>query len=185
MPTARDLARWIVRGSDGPEGAQAPYTPSTRKLKQGVRPLPNALDRVRRLRGVSFTWVDDAPPTVAGRKDLGFIAEEVSEIVPEIVAYDSAGAPIGLDYARLTAVLVEAVKEQQRQIDSLRQALRDRGGERQERGDRDRHRHGRRDRQQHQQEPQRDQAPAEAPQDAPATPQEAPATADGSSEEPS
>jgi hypothetical protein len=167
MPRTRDLVRQPAHEERAPEAAGGHFSRSTRKLKQGIRPLGNALDRVRRLRGVSFTWVDDAPPTVAGRRDLGFIAEEVSEVVPEIVAYDVAGAPIGLDYARLTAVLVEAVKEQQRQIDSLRQSLRERGGDRPERGDRERHRHGRRDRQPHPNDSQRDTMPQEgAPQEA-------------------
>jgi hypothetical protein len=167
MPRTRDLVRHPAPEERAPEAASGHFSQSTRKLKQGIRPLGNALDRVRRLRGVSFTWVDDAPPTVAGRRDLGFIAEEVSEVVPEIVAYDVAGAPIGLDYARLTAVLVEAVKEQQRQIDSLRQSLRERGGDRPERGDRERHRHGRRDRQQHANDSQREPPPQEgAPQEA-------------------
>ena len=51
------------------------------------------------------------------------IAEEVAEVVPEVVARDADGAPRGVDYARLTALLVEAVKAQQEEIAALRREL--------------------------------------------------------------
>jgi polyhydroxyalkanoate synthesis regulator phasin len=61
---------------------------------------------VNRLRGVSFDWKDSGKPSV------GLIAEEVAEVVPEVVAYND-GAATGVNYASLVGVLVEAVKEQQ------------------------------------------------------------------------
>jgi hypothetical protein len=55
--------------------------------------------------------------------DLGLIAEEVATVIPEAVAFDDNGAAIGVDYNRLTALLVEAVKSQQEQIADLRREL--------------------------------------------------------------
>jgi len=67
------------------------------------------------LRGVSFNWKE------SGKHDIGVIAEEVGEVVPEVVFYEANGVDAkGVDYARLTAVLIEAVKEQQAQIRELR-----------------------------------------------------------------
>ncbi|MBI1956107.1 MAG: tail fiber domain-containing protein [Acidobacteria bacterium] len=67
-----------------------------------------------RLRGVSFEWKAD------GRHDIGLIAEEVGEVVPEVVAYEENGVDAkSVDYARLVSVLIEAVKEQQAQIRQL------------------------------------------------------------------
>jgi hypothetical protein len=95
---------------------------SSRRWKQDVRPLDGALDRVRRLRGVRFEWTPDAPDGLGGA-DLGVIAEEVAEVVPELVARDERGAPVAVDYARMTALLIEAVKTQQQQIEALERQL--------------------------------------------------------------
>jgi hypothetical protein len=77
---------------------------SSLTLKDNVRTYENALDTVNRLRGVSFDWKDSGEPSV------GLIAEEVAEVIPEVVAYKD-GAAAGVNYASLVGVLVEAVKE--------------------------------------------------------------------------
>jgi hypothetical protein len=78
---------------------------SARKYKENIEPLKGSLENVEQLQGVSFTRIGETD------KKLGFIAEEVAEIYPELVEYDSNGEIKGLAYQRLTAVLVEAVKE--------------------------------------------------------------------------
>ena len=81
----------------------------------------DALEQILRLRGVRFEWTADAPH---GRKgaDFGLIAEEVAAVIPEAVLFDEIG-PRGVDYARLAAVLVEAVKTQQQQIAALEREI--------------------------------------------------------------
>ena len=71
------------------------------------------------MRGVYFNW--DAEH--GGHHDVGMVAEEVGEVLPEIVAYEE-GSPYatGMDYSKLTPLLVEAVKEQQIQIQDLSDA---------------------------------------------------------------
>jgi len=84
---------------------------SSRRWKRDIQPLQGALGKVQRLNGVSYTY------TVNGTHDIGMIAEEVGKVVPEVVSYEENGKDArGIDYARLTALLVEAVKEQQREI---------------------------------------------------------------------
>ncbi|MGB7584866.1 MAG: tail fiber domain-containing protein, partial [Terriglobales bacterium] len=63
------------------------------------------------LRGVSYDLKD------SGKHEIGVIAEEVGAVVPEVVSYDANGKDAsGVDYSRLTALLIEAVKQQQVQI---------------------------------------------------------------------
>ena len=98
-------------------------TVSDIKLKDNVVTIDNALDKVCKLRGVEYTW------NKGGRKDnrdLGVIAQEVEKVLPEIVKEkkmplidDSDTVYKTVDYEKLSAVLMEAVKEQQAQIDEL------------------------------------------------------------------
>jgi len=102
-------AAGLVLPNDSTNGivtAHSYVTYSDETLKTNINPLDNALDTVKSLRGVSYDWKDD------GKSDIGFIAQEVNQVIPEVVRANSgADDHYGLDYARLTAVLVEAVKE--------------------------------------------------------------------------
>jgi hypothetical protein len=86
---------------------------SSAAFKTNIRTFENALDTVNRLRGVRFDWKDSGQPAV------GLIAEEVNEVLPEVVAQEG-GEARGVNYANLVAVLVEAVKEQQKTIEEQR-----------------------------------------------------------------
>jgi hypothetical protein len=95
--------------------ANAWNTYSSRRWKTNIQTIQGALEKVERLRGVSFDWKED------GGHDIGLIAEEVGEVVPEVVGYEENGKDArSLDYARLTALLIEAVKEQRSQIRELK-----------------------------------------------------------------
>lgn len=93
------------------------------RFKQNIRPVENALDKVKSLRGVYFNWNQkDFPDKNFGTQDeLGFIAQEVEKVVPEIVTKDNTNQEYrSVKYDKLVALLVEAIKEQQKQIDSLK-----------------------------------------------------------------
>jgi WD40 repeat protein len=94
--------------------------PSSRRWKDNVQPIQDALVKTMQLRGVRFDWTDDAPITPCHQSDIGVIAEEVFKVVPEVVHLDENGNPRAVDYARLSVLLLEAVKAQQEQIDALR-----------------------------------------------------------------
>jgi hypothetical protein len=84
---------------------------SSRRWKTNIETLPNALAKVQQLRGVSYDLKD------SGKHEIGVIAEEVGAVVPELVSYEANGKDArGVDYSRLTALLIEATKEQQRQL---------------------------------------------------------------------
>ena len=88
---------------------------SSRRWKSNIHTLQGALGKVQKLRGVEYTY------TANGHHDVGMIAEEVGKVVPEVVSYEPDGKDArGIDYARLTALLVEAVKQQQTEIRELK-----------------------------------------------------------------
>ena len=81
-------------------------TYSSGRWKTNIGPISGPLEKVRKLRGVYFDWKE------SGTHDIGMIAEEVAEVIPEVVGYEKdSGAPESLDYGRLVALLVEADKE--------------------------------------------------------------------------
>jgi hypothetical protein len=93
------------------------------RFKTNIRPVENALDKVKALRGVYFNWNQKAFPEkeFGAQSELGFIAQEVEKVVPEIVTKDKTKDEYrSVKYDKLVALLVEAIKEQQKQIDSLK-----------------------------------------------------------------
>lgn len=102
---------------------------SSIRWKNNISEIPDALNKILKLRGVYYNWNEDH----GGKYDMGFIAEEVGEFVPEIVGYDDETNDsnwytdengnkklyaTGVDYGALTPMLVEAIKEQQKIIDN-------------------------------------------------------------------
>ncbi len=88
-------------------GAGVDYgSSSSIRWKSNVRNIDQPLDKIARLRGVYYDWDKDH----GGHHDLGMIAEEVGKVLPEIVNYEENGIDaIGMDYSKLTPLLVEAV----------------------------------------------------------------------------
>jgi hypothetical protein len=91
---------------------------SDARVKDNVVTVENALDKVKSLRGVTYTRKDD--DTKAPK--VGVIAQEVLPILPEVVQQDTNGN-YSVAYGNMVGVLIEAIKEQQRQIDELKYLL--------------------------------------------------------------
>ena len=92
------------------------YSSSSQRWKNNITIIPDPLEKINALRGVYFDW-DEAH---GGRHDIGMIAEEVGEIIPEIVSYEANGTDAsGMDYSRLTPLLLEAIKALNDRIDDL------------------------------------------------------------------
>jgi hypothetical protein len=84
-------------------------------FKENVNPLTNALDSIMKLTGVIYDRKDKS-----SLNEAGLIAEEVDKVLPNLVTKDEKGNPYGVHYTKLVAYLVEAIKDQQRQIDELK-----------------------------------------------------------------
>ncbi|MBP5999740.1 MAG: tail fiber domain-containing protein [Sediminibacterium sp.] len=92
------------------------------RYKTNIRSVENALDKVKSLRGVYFNWNQKAFPSkeFSDKTELGFIAQEVEKVLPEVVMKDKTAEEYrSVKYDKVVALLVEAIKEQQKQIDSL------------------------------------------------------------------
>jgi hypothetical protein len=104
----------------GPAGrgrANAWTNYSSIRWKTNIRPIQSAMEKVRQLHGVMFDWKD-------GGRDIGLIAEEVGQVVPEAVEYEPNGLDAAaIDYGRLVVLLVEALKEQDAKIARLEQQI--------------------------------------------------------------
>lgn len=92
---------------------------SDRRFKQNITPLQSSLEKVLNLQGVNYDWrIDEFPDKHFNEgQQIGFIAQEIEEVLPIVVKTDQEGYK-SVDYSRLTPVLVEAVKEQQKIIDA-------------------------------------------------------------------
>lgn len=85
------------------------------RLKENVRTLQGGLEKIMRLRGVTFTWKEQ--PGDGTR--IGFIAQEMEQVIPELVFTNPTDGYLGVNYAEVSAVLVEAIKAQQALIEAL------------------------------------------------------------------
>lgn len=83
---------------------------SSSRYKEAIEPLPMGLKTVERLKPVTFKWKE------RDELDLGFVAEQVAEIDPLLAIYNADGEIQGVKYRQLTAVLVNAVQEQQKRF---------------------------------------------------------------------
>jgi len=108
------------------------YNVSDLRLKENITDLTGSLDKILQLRGVNYTWKDTE--NRGAETHIGFIAQEVEEVIPELVG--DGGLPIDEDgneayknvnYANLVPVLVEAIKELKAENDALKARL-DAGG---------------------------------------------------------
>lgn len=96
--------------------ASAFFYSSDKNLKENIKTLDNSLEKVQNLRGVSFDWKK------GGSHDLWLIAQEVEAVYPELVSTSENGLK-SVKYANLVWVLIEAIKDQQTQIEDLKVRL--------------------------------------------------------------
>ncbi|GAB5555100.1 MAG: hypothetical protein Sapg2KO_46910 [Saprospiraceae bacterium] len=94
---------------------------SDRRYKKDFTAIDQALNKVLQLDGLYYNWKVEEFPTkkFTTAQQIGFIAQDIEKLFPEMVDTDEAGYK-SVNYGKLTPVLVEAIKEQQDQIDQLK-----------------------------------------------------------------
>lgn len=102
--------------STGTLNATAVNSLSDRNKKTNIRPIEDSIALVQRLQGVRFDWIEN------NKSSLGLIAQEVEEVIPELVETDADGTKT-LSYGNIVGVLIEAIKEQQIRIEELERKL--------------------------------------------------------------
>ena len=96
-------------------------TCSDARFKKNVEDIDSPIENILKLRGVNFDWRADEfeDRQFDDGRQIGFIAQEIKEVLPEVVI-EGVDGYYAVDYSRLTPILVEAIKEQQKTIDQLR-----------------------------------------------------------------
>ena len=104
--------------ADGDVIAQSTTISSDKRLKENIEVIPNALDKVQALNGVSFDWKK------TGEKSAGVIAQEVQGVLPEAVKevtpVKGGDSHLSVNYHALTSILIEAIKELKAEIEELK-----------------------------------------------------------------
>ncbi|MEL6123483.1 MAG: tail fiber domain-containing protein [Bacteroidota bacterium] len=100
------------------------HSSSDRRFKKNISPVEGALRKVMGLEGVNYDFRTDefANRNFPEERQLGFIAQDIEEFLPEVVRTNGDGYK-AVDYSKVTALLVEAMKEQQQQIETLKGQL--------------------------------------------------------------
>jgi hypothetical protein len=106
---------------NGPMISGGYYVGSDIRWKKNIEPITNAVSLIQGLQGVRFDWRSDEfkDKKFAEERQVGLIAQDIEQVIPEAVKTDKNGFK-AVSYERLTAVLVEALKEQQKEIEGLR-----------------------------------------------------------------
>lgn len=117
----------------------APCPTSDLRLKTDIQPLENSLDKILKLQGVSFNWKKELWEEKANENpdgEIGLIAQQVEEVIPEVVREIEIAPNFKIDpedrmkvkgvkYENLVALLIEGMKEQQQQIEELKERIAD------------------------------------------------------------
>ena len=90
---------------------------SDERAKKNIVTIQDALKKAMQLRGVYFDWKDK------DKRGIGVIAQETLRVLPEVVSYAAEIDQYSVAYGNIVGVLIEAIKEQQQQIDELKKKL--------------------------------------------------------------
>ena len=126
--TSKTTGAVIVTGGVGISGALnvggdvVAFASSDERLKDNIELISNPIERVQALKGVTWNWNDNADELQQSLPNVGVIAQDVEKVLPQLVTNRDNGYK-GVDYAKLTGLLIEAVKDQQKQIDELKSKL--------------------------------------------------------------
>ena len=96
------------------------------RFKKNIKPVDNALKKIMQLNGIYFNWRSEEFEQFENntKQNVGFLAQEVEKVIPQVVhTDDTEEAYKSVDYASMVSVLVEAMKEQQQQIEALQKEV--------------------------------------------------------------
>ena len=95
------------------------FASSDERLKDNIELISNPIEKVQSLKGVTWDWNSNADELQQSLPNVGVIAQDVEKILPQLVTDRDNGFK-GVDYAKLTGLLIEAIKDQQKQIEELK-----------------------------------------------------------------
>jgi hypothetical protein len=98
------------------------YASSDERLKDNIEVISNPIEKVQQLKGVTWDWNDNADELQKSLPNVGVIAQDVEKVLPQVVKDRDNGFK-GVDYDKIVGLLIEAIKDQQTQIDELKSKL--------------------------------------------------------------
>ena len=113
--------RWVLDMSGNMTAAGNVTAYSDIRLKESIEVIPNALEKVKQIRGVTFTRNDQEDKEL---RHTGVIAQEVEKVLPEVVSEDNLGVK-NVAYGNMVGLLIEAIKELKTEVDDLKKQLRE------------------------------------------------------------
>ena len=96
-------------------------SPSDKRLKENIKPIESALDKVEKLQGVTFDW-KESDSILNIKQDIGFIAQDVQKVIPELVRENENGM-LSMRHQGVTPILLEAIKELKQEIEQLKKQI--------------------------------------------------------------
>ncbi len=97
-------------------------SPSDVRLKENIKPIKSALDKVSKLQGVTFDWKNKSEDILDIKEDIGFIAQDVQKVLPELVRKNDNGM-LSMRHQGVTPILLEAIKELKAEIEELKKQI--------------------------------------------------------------
>ena len=94
-------------------------SPSDKRLKENIKPIQSALDKVSKLQGVTFDWIQKEDQILDIKEDIGFIAQDVQKVIPELVRENDNGM-LSMRHQGIAPILLEAIKELKAEIEELK-----------------------------------------------------------------
>ena len=98
------------------------YSSSDKRLKENIKPIENPIGKIAQISGNTFDWIENDEVHSHKGSDIGVIAQEIESVLPELVTTRENGYK-AVKYDKVVALLIEAVKDQQSQIDELKSKL--------------------------------------------------------------
>ena len=114
------IHKLLVDGNGVFTGDVIAYYTSDKRLKDNIKPIEDPIGKIKQIGGYSFDW-NDKQNTYEGT-DFGVIAQEIEDVLPSLVQTREDGYK-GVKYDKIVSLLIEAVKDQQKQIDELKKLI--------------------------------------------------------------
>jgi hypothetical protein len=110
------------------------YLGSDRKLKENIRTIDSPLSKILKIEGKKYDFIIDSTDNIGSEKErqkriqmkkdrLGFIAQDMKDILPEVVSFNEEADQYYIEYTAIIPVIVEAMKEQQTKIETLEKEI--------------------------------------------------------------
>jgi hypothetical protein len=98
------------------------FATSDKRLKDNITPISNPIEKIQKIGGYEFDWIPTEDIHSYEGHDIGVVAQEIEEVLPELVTTRDNGYK-AVKYEKIVALLIEAIKDQQKQIDDLKSKI--------------------------------------------------------------